>query len=128
MKARGAAREAYHFRPRTFELASQQQQQQREQQQKIQHTFQGVPTLEEAGDGFQEVGRRKRPRGRPPGMVAGQGEAGRDPRQGKLTFAVRDGTGLTGGQGGAANQGATAGLVATATPGTTGEDVGMQGA
>ena len=128
VKARGAAREAYHFRPRTFELASQQQQQQREQQQKIQHTFQGVPTLEEAGDGFQEVGRRKRPRGRPPGMVAGQGEAGRDPRQGKLTFAVRDGTGLTGGQGGAANQGATAGLVAAATPGTTGEDVGMQGA
>src|ERR1700694_2410272 len=128
VKARGAAREAYHFRPRTFELVSQQQQQQREQQQKIQHTFQGVPTLEEAGDGFQEVRRRKRPRGRPPGTVAGQGEAGRDPRQGKLTFAVRDGTGLTGGQGSAANQGATAGLVATATPGTTGEDVGMQGA
>ena len=83
-----------------------------------------VPTLEEAGDGFQEVGRRKRP----PGMVAVQGEAVSDPRQGKLTFAVRDGTGLTGGQGGAANQGATAGLVATATPRATGEDVGMQGA
>jgi hypothetical protein len=74
VKARGAAREAYHFRPRNFELASQQQQQQREQQQKIQHTFQGVSTLEEAGDGFQEVG-RKRPRGRPPWN-------GRSPRRG----------------------------------------------
>ena len=61
-------------------------------------------------------------------MAAVQEEAVRDPRQGKLTFAVRDGTGLTGGQGGAANQGATAGLVATATPRATGEDVGMQGA
>ena len=84
--------------------------------------------MDEAGDGFQEAGRRKRPRGRPPGMVAVQEEAVRDPRQGKLTFAVRDGTNLTRGQGGAANREATAGLVATATPGATGEDVGMQGA
>jgi hypothetical protein len=91
-------REAYQFRPRTFELASQQQQQQQEQQQKIQHTFQGVPTLEEAGNVFQEVVRRKRPRVRPPGMVAVQEVTVSDARQGKLTFAVRDdGTGLTGG-------------------------------
>jgi hypothetical protein len=131
VKARGAAREAYHFRPRTFELASQQQQQQQQREQpqpKIQNASQGVFTLDEAGDGFQEAGRRKRPRGRPPGMVAVQEEAVRDPRQGKLTFAVRDGTNLTGGQGGAANREATAGLVATATPRATGEDVGMQGA
>jgi hypothetical protein len=61
----------YHFRPRTFELALQQQQQQREQPlPKMRHvTFQGAPTLEEVDDGFQEGGKRKRPRGRPPSFV-----------------------------------------------------------
>ncbi len=57
-------------------------------------SFQGIPTLEEADDGFQEVGKRKRPRGRPPGFAVAQEEAGRDLRQGKLTFAMRVNTAL----------------------------------
>ena len=55
------------------------QQQQRKQQQRI----------EEVGDDFQEVGPRKRPRGRPPAFAVIQEEAARDPRQGRLNFAKR---------------------------------------
>ena len=58
-------------------------------------TFQGVhDPMEEADDGFQEAGRRKRPRGRPPGFAVAQEGAKGDPRQGKLTFAMRVNTAL----------------------------------
>ncbi|KAL2142009.1 hypothetical protein VTI28DRAFT_1699 [Corynascus sepedonium] len=67
-KVRGAAREAYFFQPRTFELALQQQQQEQPLPRIRNASFQGVPTLEEADDGFQEAGRRKRPRVDPPAL------------------------------------------------------------
>jgi hypothetical protein len=60
--------------------------------------FQGGPTLEEADDGFQEAGKRKRPRGRPPGFTVAQEEATRDLRQEKLTFAMRVATAPAGSQ------------------------------
>ncbi|KAK3900968.1 hypothetical protein C8A05DRAFT_16795 [Staphylotrichum tortipilum] len=85
---RGAAREVYHFRPKTFELALKQQQQEGQQQQgKKQQP--AVSRAEEASDDFQEVGTRKRPRGRPPAFAAIQEEVARDPRQGRLNFAKR---------------------------------------
>ena len=91
-------------------------------------TFQGAPTLEEVDDGFQEAGKRKRPRGRPPGFVVAQEEAAKSLKQGKLTFAMRVDTDLAGGQGGgAASPGATAPGVA-ATSEAVDQDVGMQGA
>lgn len=62
-------------------------------------TFQGAPTLEKADDGFQEAGKRKRPRGRPPGFLIAQEEAARSSRQGKLTFARKVDTDLTGDRG-----------------------------
>ncbi|KAK4031309.1 hypothetical protein C8A01DRAFT_21454, partial [Parachaetomium inaequale] len=49
---------------------------------------------EEADDSFQEAGRRKRPRGRPPSLTIAQEEARRDLRQGKLTFAIQVNTAL----------------------------------
>jgi hypothetical protein len=92
VKARCAAREAYHFRPRTFELAQRQHRQQEEQQPLPRMrivTFRGNPLLEE--EEFQEV-TRKRPRGRPPAFTVAQEQAARSLTQGKLTFAVRDRT------------------------------------
>ncbi|EAQ85704.1 hypothetical protein CHGG_06957 [Chaetomium globosum CBS 148.51] len=98
VKARGAAREAYFFRPRTFELALQNKQQRQQPLQQMRNiTFQGVQDpMEEADDGFQEAGKRKRLRGRPPGFAIAQEGARRDPRQGKLTFAMRVNTALAG--------------------------------
>ncbi|KAK4031282.1 hypothetical protein C8A01DRAFT_21476, partial [Parachaetomium inaequale] len=93
------AREAYYFRPRTFELTLQQQQQEQPLPRMRNVSFQGAPTLKEADDGFQEAGKRKRPRGRPPGFAVAQEEAARDLRQGKLTFAMRTSTALASSQG-----------------------------
>ena len=131
VKARGAAREAYHFRPRTFELALQQQTQQ--QQERLlprmrSVTFRGASTLEEADDGFQEAGKRKRPRGRPPVFLIAQEEAARSSRQGKLTFARKVDTDLTGYRGdGVGGLGVTTPEAAD-TLEADGQDVGMQGA
>ncbi|EAQ90767.1 predicted protein [Chaetomium globosum CBS 148.51] len=131
MKARGAAREAYHFRPRTFELALQQQTQQQQERRLPRMrsvTFRGASTLEEANDGFQEAGKTKRPRGRPPGFPIAQEEAARSSRQGKLTFARKVDTDLTGDRGdGVGGLGVTTPEAAD-TLEADGQDVGMQGA
>ncbi|KAK4100433.1 hypothetical protein N658DRAFT_516717 [Parathielavia hyrcaniae] len=122
VKARGAAREAYHFRPRTFELAQRQQQQQEEQQplpRMRNVTFRGGPPPEEE---FQEV-TRKRPRGRPPAFTVAQEQAARSLSQGKLTFAARDRTVQA-----AATEVTAPGATATGPLAPAGDlDVGMQG-
>jgi hypothetical protein len=123
VKARGAAREAYHFRPRTFELAQRQQQQQEEQQQlpRMRNVaFRGNPPSEE--EEFQEV-TRKRPRGRPPAFAVAQEQAARSLTQGKLTFAVRDRTVQA-----AATEVTAPGATAAGPLASAGDlDVGMQG-
>jgi hypothetical protein len=124
VKARGAAREAYYFRPRTFELALEKQQQQAQQNQlpKMRHvTFRGTPEEEE----FQEVG-RKRLRGRPPAMAVAQERAAKDLRQGKLNLVARVSTvQATAAEAAPASQ-ATAARAAAASS-VTDPDVGMQG-
>ncbi|KAK3314547.1 hypothetical protein B0H66DRAFT_481217, partial [Apodospora peruviana] len=76
IKGRGAAREAYYFRPKTFELAQRQQQQQKQQQlpRIMKVTFRGNPPPEQ--EEFQEV-TRKRHRGRPPAFAVAQEQAAR---------------------------------------------------
>ena len=106
VKARDAAREAYQYRPRTFDLTLLERQNQ-EQQRQI--TFQG------GSEEYQVVG-RKRPRGRSPSMAVAAKRAANDPKQGKLNLAM----GVMTGPG-----------VATGAPATTAaadQDVGMQGA
>ncbi|EAQ90769.1 hypothetical protein CHGG_02704 [Chaetomium globosum CBS 148.51] len=91
-------------------------------------TFRGASTLEEANDGFQEAGKTKRPRGRPPGFPIAQEEAARSSRQGKLTFARKVDTDLTGDRGdGVGGLGVTTPEAAD-TLEADGQDVGMQGA
>jgi hypothetical protein len=111
VKARNAAREAYQYRPRTFDLTllKQQNQKQRQPPEARQVTFQG-------GDEEYQVVGRKRPRGRPPSMAVAMERAAKDPRQGKLNLAMGDKTGPG---------------VATGAPAATAaadQDVGMQGA
>jgi hypothetical protein len=123
VKARAAAREAYFFRPRTFELAQRQQQQQGQQQLPIIRNvaFRGAPPEEE---GFQEV-TRKRLRGRPPAFAVVQEQAARSLTQGKLTFAPRDNTVQAAVTAGATALGAAAAARSLASAGDL--DVGMQG-
>lgn len=116
VKARGAAREAYFYRPRTYEQAVQREQQ---AQQVPIVTFRGTQDEE------QREGSRKRLRGRPTALD----RAARDPRQGRLNLALRDSTVAAGAASGSGPSQAAAAPAAAPAAGARGEDLdtGMQG-